>query len=462
MGRIVAERVRGLWRGGAACLWLAGMAANALAAEPGTRPHVVLVVVDALRADRLGCYGFTENTSPELDALAAQGVRFSRALASCSWTRPSMGAMLTARQPRSLGLYEERNEILDDRFDTLAELLRASGYATVGATANPITNSVFNMGQGFDRYADSNVVLPWMGVQTVDGKTVGDWRREQLPFASNLFDKVIADVQAYPGRPCFVLTHVMEVHEAWRGSKSLTRPEYAARFKGRVNRGYLAAVRQVSADIGVFVQRVIALPGWEDTLFVITSDHGQGLKSHPHVPLSTAHGRYLYESHLMVPLIFYRSNGVLAPRSVDRPVRLLDLMPTVLDYLGLPVPAGLDGRSLRPLLEGEESDCGLPEAFVAETQYRAYDKVAVYVPEWKYIENRDRRNGMPPQELQRFGIAEDGKRTSELDAQPDVVARLKAFLTDWENRMPRVSPTPLKGDLSCEERGQLKAIGYLD
>ncbi len=98
-------------------------------------PNVVFIVLDALRADRLGCYGFPKATSPELDALTAQGVLFERVVAQCSWTRPSVGSMLTGQYPRALGLYKEIGESLPRDAESLAELLKAQGYTTIGATA---------------------------------------------------------------------------------------------------------------------------------------------------------------------------------------------------------------------------------------------------------------------------------------------------------------------------------------
>ena len=120
----------------------------------------------------------------------------------------------------------------------------------------------------------------------------------------------------------------MEVHEWNRKEKSLNREEFASLFSEERSREYLRALRQVSQDIGAFVERLLALPGWQDTLFIITSDHGEGLNSHPDIPESKYHGRLLYESQIMIPLIFYHPKRSLVAKPIDRPVRLLDIMPT--------------------------------------------------------------------------------------------------------------------------------------
>lgn len=148
--------------GAQAAMALAAALALASGCAPDRAPNLVVIIIDTLRADRLGAYGGPPGTSPELDAYARRGVRFDFVLAQATWTRPSIGSMTTSVYPRTLGIYNERGEILDDRFVTLAERLAEHGYTTLGATANPNINSHFNFHQGFDRYLDSGVVMEWM------------------------------------------------------------------------------------------------------------------------------------------------------------------------------------------------------------------------------------------------------------------------------------------------------------
>ena len=134
-----------------------GVAGGPLAAG---QPNVVLIIIDTLRADQVGAYGSAAGATPELDALAARGVRFDRVIAQSPWTRPSIGAMLTGCYPRTLGIYDEMDQALDGRFTTLAEALKAAGYTTLGVHSNPNINAFFNFDQGFDAYIDSEV---WYG-----------------------------------------------------------------------------------------------------------------------------------------------------------------------------------------------------------------------------------------------------------------------------------------------------------
>ncbi len=429
-------------------------------------PNVVLIIMDTLRADVMGCYGYPEDTSPELDGMAEQGVLFTTCISQCSWTRPSIGSMLTSLYPRTLGVYKEWNEILADRFITMPEILQDSGFKTIGLTANPNINSTFNFHTGFDSYFDSNVVFPWMKPDE-GGFTVASHR---LPSAREMFSKVLELAAEAGGRPHYIQVNAMEMHEYTKtGEGALVRPEFAKMFRGVRNRRYLQALRQLSSDIGEFVETLAAMPGWDDTLFVFTSDHGEGLDDHPDVRYAGSHGWALYESQVMVPLIMYNPNGSMPVRTVTERVRLLDLMPTVLDYLEIPVPAEAVGLSLLPIVRGETAGVALPELFVTETQFRLNDKTAVYSNRWKYIENRDIEyiteregaQGVDPVELQAVGEKENGPKTDKIKGHAAEAQRLRTFLDQWEETYSKAEPTPRKTPISAAELNQLKGIGYL-
>lgn len=432
-----------------------------LTAPAESRPNVVLIIIDTLRADALGSYDpRAAGLTPEIDALAAGGVRLGRVTAQSSWTRPSIGSLLTARPPRALGLYRETFDVLPESATTLAEALRAGGYETVGVTANPNINSVFGFNQGFDHYSDSLVVWPWMTPEP------GQHRRSRataLPDARTILGDMLEHARrraAEPDRkPTYMQITLMDVHEGRR----LLRPEFSEDDRGRVGvpKGYWDAVRQVSHDIGIFVKALAALPGWGDTLFVITSDHGQGLDDHPDVEKSWGHGLLLYGSQVDVPLILWRRG--LEPRSVDTPVRLLDLAPTILDLVGVASPRFGEGRSLARLVtDGADPPPDLPGYSVSETRYQGVDKIAVHTPEWTYIENRDGQEDLNPRELQPRGIRENGRLTDRIEAEPDVARDLAGLLAEWEGLHPQRPATQPSEDVSPEELEQLRALGYVE
>ena len=439
-------------------------------------PNVVLIIIDALRADLLGCYGFPRKISPELDDIAEGGVLFETTISQCSWTRPSIASMLTSLYPRTLGMYKEQFDILADRFLTLSEILKENGYNTVGITANPHLNKAFNFHQGFDRYFETAMTWGEMRKQE-ERRARKRGLAKQLPTSLEAYDRILDTARDIGEGPTYVQINVMEVH-----SPALVRYEYKyifdsyevrlregysqkqkARLKHLVRRTY-AGVGQISHDTAEFMNKLTSLPGWENTLFVITSDHGQGLVDHPDVAQSTLHGNLLYESQVVVPLILYNpadSVRVCGGRRVKAKVRLLDILPTVLDYVGIAPSESIQGKSLLPLATGVGEPPNLPGVFVTETNWREVDKIAAYDDEWRYIENRDGWEGVNSLELQRTGIVENGKFTGQVEVYGDEAERLSDFLLWWEERHPRAESTQPPEDPSEEELDQLRSLGYV-
>jgi arylsulfatase A-like enzyme len=427
--------------------------------DPDAMPNIALFMIDTLRADALGCYGAEyPDTSPEIDAFAARGVRFENVIAQSSWTRPAVASMLTGKYPRRLGIFHETKGILGDAALTLAEALRAHGYRTFGITANSHLNKSFNFHQGFDAYIDSNAVYKFMKQE----KARPRYEESRLATALEMFDKVLAYDSSHDAEHRYVQMALMEVHEWYRGEKDLTRPEYDELFSDSDRGRYYRAVRQTSADLGDFVEQLRARPGWDDALFIFVSDHGEGLNDHPSVEKSRTHGFLLYESQLRVPFVMYREGWELAGRVVEQPVRLMDLMPTVLDAAGLPVPRGTAGISLMPAVREPGTPLPLPEYFVAETFLRGRDKAAAYGKEWRFYDNTDEHPGTARFELQVAGHPEDGRRTSLLGSHKELATEMNDFLKMWRKQNPPAAPRPHKQAISDVEMEQLRALGYVD
>ena len=426
---------------------------------PGEGPSVCLILIDTLRADRLSCYGYPGPSSPGLDRLAAGGVRFARVVAQNTWTRPSHGSLLTSHYPRTLGLYHEDKDTLADRFTTLAEAFDAAGYTTIGVTANPNINTYYNFQQGFDHYVDSGVVFGFMPRgegQGIRGKDTA------LPRAPYVFQAALEELERRRG-PYYLQLNLMEVHEY---NQSPSGQEFEREFSFEAqdpHRRYAQAVRHTTDLVAEFVERLAARPGWEDALFSITSDHGEFLAGeHPSVPLPKTHGYLVYETQALVPWVLFSPRGAL-PRGlvVERPVRLLDLLPTLLDYAGKPLPDGIEGRSLLPLLAAPEAPFDLPEAFVVETEFREAHKLAAYAGDWKYIENLDGHPGAPARELQARGV-EDGAVSDRSADEPAVAARLERFLAEWQAAHPASPPTLSPDATPADMKRQLEALGYTE
>jgi arylsulfatase A-like enzyme len=164
----------------------------------------------------------------------------------------------------------------------------------------------------------------------------------------------------------------------------------------------------------------------------------------------------------MVPMIFYHPNGGLpAGMVIDDRVRLLDLMPTLLDYAGVTGPTKMDGRSLMPLIRND-GPVSLPEHFMVETERKPSEKIGVYTPRWKYIESRDHRGGTNPVELQAIGTTENGAKTDVASQHPDITRELGAVVSDWERFHPKAPPSLQGVAMSPAELEQLRSLGYID
>jgi arylsulfatase A-like enzyme len=420
------------------------------------RPNVVLIIIDTLRADSLSSYGNPYNPSPALSRLSEGGVQFDSVLAQASWTLPSVGSMLTSRAPRTIGLYDELSVLLEDT-STLGMILQGAGYRTFGATANPNLNTRSGLSRGFDEYVDSVVVFA-LGQATVPEGSTQYKRGAELHSASDIFGKALDFVDRNPGdAPTFLQLNVMEVHE--HNYPIMLRDEYDFGFKKSRNTNYLRRVRQVTDDMERFVIELRSRAGWEDTLFCIVSDHGEGLWDHPTVPHSAGHGGLLYESQVSVPWIMFNDSWTPARGRIAQDVRLLEFLPTLLDYVGVAAPSDLEGVSLLPLIEGEVESAPLPAVMVTETTFRNFWKISARGANWQYVHNRDKSEGVLEHELQARGARPNGEMTDEGQAHPKEMARLRRFIDDWERAHAVVVPT--RADLSEAERLQLEQIGYL-
>lgn len=427
-----------------------------------SRPNVVFIIVDTLRADKLGAYGFSgADVSPEIDDLARKGFKFDRVISQASWTRPSIGSMITSKYPRSIGLYKEQWDVLPDDLVTMAEHFKANGYSTVGVTANPNINRIFGFAQGFDSYTDSEVLFRWMGEE--EGKlTVQDGRKfekARLP-AKEVFGKALSEAKRLKaeGQPLYLQLNIMEVH----GGRIVPAASADQDLQGLADPGYLQMVRIASKEVGRFINDFTAEVS-DDTIFIIAADHGEGLSDHPGVRRSEGHGAYLYESVVVVPWIVYSpKHPEFAGRSLAKQVQLLDLLPTTIELASLPALPSADGRSLAQVVLGHEQDISMPEVAQTETMMQTANKVAVYGEDWKYIENRDGWKWLPPRELQAKGHGERAAETSQEALRPDIVKQLKGELNSFESgysARPAISP---KADtVSPGELDRLRSLGYI-
>jgi len=330
--------------------WLVGLTLACLACErpvpasairerlAGDRPNLVLIVVDTLRADFTTPYGSADDTSPELSRWAARGVLFDRALAQSSWTKMSVASFLTSLWPGSHRIREAQDGLADGAV-TLAEVLRDAGYATYAVQTNGWLHQSFGFHQGFDRY-----MFPKPG---------GDPRLGQPSLwshADHVFDEAARLLDARDReRPFFLYLHFMDVHEY------ASPPEF--KTFGTGDRGaYLAAIRWVDDAVRRVREKLADTGDLAHTVMVWMSDHGEELGEHG----VHGHARNVLTPVLRVPLVVRLPFPVAPPVRVTAQVRNLDVAPTLLELVGVPVPNDFEGRSLVPLMTGEAPESDRP------------------------------------------------------------------------------------------------------
>jgi arylsulfatase A-like enzyme len=325
------------------------------------RPDIVLVTIDALRADHLSSYGYQQFTSPAIDAFARRAARFTNAIAQAPYTKASIASIMTGQYPSAhktvtasvpfpetmtghLTTAPIVTDVLPSSMTTLAEALRATGYQTLGFTANPFLIEAFGFARGFDRFRF------YPGTDFARGERL-------------VADAVDAARDADGRRPLFTRVHFMEPHSPYTpppltagmfrvgGSpqpipSQVSIPGWLLPGSPRDLRPYVAAydddISAVDAAVDTLLRELRTMRGWRDTIVVLTADHGEQFLDHG----GWEHGSNLHDELIRVPLV------IQAPSSpagvIDAQVQLIDLFPTLLELAGAPLPA-TSGRALEVL-----------------------------------------------------------------------------------------------------------------
>jgi choline-sulfatase len=325
------------------------VAAGALAARPAPRPNIILIVVDALRPDHLGCYGYGRPTSPNIDSLAARGVVFETAISHAPWTKVSFPSFLTSLYPFQHGI-SNWESILPDSVLTMAEYLKAQGYSTACIVQHAVLAPKFNILQGFDIV--ESLILWREGASKVRRATLNSLEASPEPFfiRAHFFDahkpygmpeeyidlvRRHEDVEPYQWhKDDFVGVYDVPSDEEIAGNLLL----------------YDACIRYADHEIGEILHYLHEHGLADDTVIIITADHGEAFWEHG-LPL---HSTNVYDEALRVPLVFYYPRQWKEGKRVEGQVRMIDIFPTVAGLAGGPVPAQCQGSSLLGFISGGE------------------------------------------------------------------------------------------------------------
>jgi len=407
--------------------------------------NLVFVVIDTLRADRLGAYGYARDTSPLLDYLAETGIRFDRHQSQSSWTKTSMASLWTGLFPHRTGVLRAQ-DALPEAARLPAEILRDAGFATIGIWRNGWVAPNFGFDQGFDVYMN-----PTSGL--MPGELQANTRAGRV--ASSDIDVVIAAkefLKTHHDQRFFLYLHLMDVHQYVTDVESAT-------FGTSYSDSYDNAIKWTDRQLGAITAEVERLGLRDRTVIVVVSDHGEAFGEHG----SEGHARNLFAEVTTTPWIISLPFRLREGRVVREGTSNVDVWPTLLDLLGLEPMTNPDGRSLLDTLmdpSSERTDAG-------RLHFAQLDKTWGQVnrePEPTYAVNDAFHRLIRAADAETgdilFDRTRDPMERSDVSKQsPDVAAALAAALGEHLAREPEFDSVP-HVELNDMELRQLRALGY--
>ena len=402
------------------------------------RPDLILIMVDTLRADRLGAYGYTTTQTPAIDALARDGVLFEAAIAQASWTKPSVASLFTSLYPSGHQTYRKL-DVLPDRVVTLAEALAAGGYYTAAFVNNPNVSAAFNFQQGFIEYrylepayffhateSTSRLAL-YGGLRLIRERFVarGKYHEHYYRDAQEVTDQALRWLDARPPRPFFLFLHYMDPHDPYfvhpYNGEAVARvhtPNPDPAEAGRLSALYDGEVAYLDEHLGRLWAYLRQVGLYDGVVIVLTADHGEEFQEHG----GWWHGTTLYDEQIRIPLIVKLPDGRQRGRRVAGQVRTIDIGPTLLAAAGVPVPLTMLGHSL--LAEGPVDVMTV----FAEENFEGTEIRAVRGRDWKLIEaNPGNPRGLRPTELYQLE-GDPGERRDLAPTEAGRVGRLRGTL----------------------------------
>jgi len=309
-------------------------AAQAAAQTPEkSPPNVVLITIDTLRADHLGCYGYQKIKTPNIDGLAANGTRFTRAFTAVPVTLPSHTAMLTGTYPMLSGMHDFSANKLSPQQPTLATVLKQSGYATGAVVGSAVLDSRFGLNHGFDFYYDH-----------FDFSRLEEANLDEMERPGNVVaDQALEWLAKNSQKKFFLWMHLYDPHYPYHPPEPYGR-EYA-------DRPYDGEIAFADEQVGRLLRFLKDKGLYQNTVIVLSGDHGESLGEHG----EKTHGFFIYNATMRVPLIIHLP-GKSAAQVVESTVSLVDLMSTALQAAGVDIPSQVQGQSLLPLLRGDKAD----------------------------------------------------------------------------------------------------------
>jgi choline-sulfatase len=419
-----------------AAWWLYSRGSPRLTSEACRGCNVLLITIDTLRADRVGAFGGTGGLTPNLDRLASEGLRLTRAYSAAPLTLPSHASMLTATSPPIHGLRANGLFRLGPALPTLASVLKSAGYRTGAFVGSFVLDARFGLNRGFDEYDDR------YGEKHPGDPAEGAERRgeEVIKPALVWINQQTNQQSAIGNLQWFAWVHLYDPHEPYRAPEP-----YASQHEP-----YDAEVAYTDAIVG----RLLAgLPAGalERTLIMIAADHGESLGDHG----ERTHGVFIYDVTMRVPWIIWGGHRRIPPGSSDALVRLVDLAPTTLDLVGVNSPPEFEGRSIVPAVGGRASET--PAAYLEAMDANLTRN---WAPLTGVVTRTHKLIDLPIPEL--YDLSVDPKEaTNVFSREPERARTLSALLRDTSAGFHARPAAAEKTTLNAEARQRLQALGYV-
>jgi arylsulfatase A-like enzyme/Flp pilus assembly protein TadD len=427
---IIGVVVLALIVGVAAIFWLRNKSASSIASGQFKDFNVVLITIDTLRADHLPAYGYTKVKTPNLDRIAGEAFKFTHAYAHVPLTFPSHACILTGRLPISHGVRDNGGYHLEDSELTLAEILKKNGYTTAGFVSAFVLDSTFNLQQGFDFYYDHFDSAEFQGL---DPRSIQRKAEDTVVEAEHWLDH-------NSSKKFFTWIHFYDPHDPYDPPEPY-RSEYVAV-------PYDGEIAYTDAAVGKILSKLESTGQLNRTILIVTGDHGESLGEHN----ESTHGMFIYNATMHVPL-FIHLPGEKA-KTVEQVVRHIDLEPTILDLVGIPIPSTVNGASVIPILDGKEKKerFAYGESLYSHLHYGWAALQGVTSLKYKYIQ-------APKPEF--YNLEKDFSETQNLAAENGSLAGvLKSELQDMISKYASKNlQGPGKIDPDVAEK--LRSLGYI-
>ena len=407
-----------------------------LPTEAASRPNLLLITIDTLRPDHLGCYGYKQILTPNIDKLAEEGVRFKTVVSQVPLTLPSHCTIMTGTYPAYHGVRDNVGYKLSESKTTLAEILKTQHYRTAAFVGAYVLNAKFGLNQGFDDYDDkiegSSKFGPVINLNQVERR------------AGEVVSRALGWLDVHPQSPFFVWIHLYDPHDPYEPP-----PPFKEQYQARPYDGEIA---YTDRELGRFLNFLKQKRLYENTVVVLAGDHGESFGEHK----EWTHGYFIYDSTILVPLIIKPVLKGMTGRVVTNQVSLVDVVPTILQLLDLPRSSELQGLGMLGLMLGKQQDW--PRQAYCETFYPAQfgwsPLMAVRRADAKFIR-------APRPEL--YDLAQDpAEQVNRILQQSALANELRANLTQIESKYgDRNASEAAALSLSTQDLEKLGALGYV-